>query len=140
MGEEKYIDESWKESVAQEKEKFKKNEPSDGTGQKPTGSTAQGQPSKTQENYAEQTDADFVNYISSLVYQAMFFLGEIPNPVDNKVEINVEQAKFVIDTLIMLRSKTKGNLSKQENDMLNTAIYELQMKYVELTQKQPKPR
>ena len=65
----------------------------------------------------------------------MIFLGEIPNPITEKTEKNIDQAKFLIDTLAMLKDKTKGNLSKQEEDLLNASVYELQMKYVDIMQK-----
>ena len=76
---------------------------------------------------------DFFNYIASLGFQTMIFLGETPNPITNQIEKNLKQAKFLIDTLIILRDKTKGNLSKEEDDLLNGSIYELQLRYVELS-------
>jgi hypothetical protein len=76
---------------------------------------------------------DFFNYIASLGFQTMIFLGEMPNPMTNQVEKNLKQAKFLIDTLIILRDKTKGNLSKEEDDLLNGSIYELQLRYVDLS-------
>jgi len=76
---------------------------------------------------------DFFNYIASLGFQTMIFLGEMPNPVTNKTEKNLKQAKFLIDTLVILRDKTKGNLSKEEDDLLNGSIYELQLRYVDLS-------
>ena len=79
---------------------------------------------------------DFLTYITSLAFQAMVFLGEIANPASNKIEKNILQAKFIIDTLSMLRDKTKGNLSQQEENMLDTSIYELQTKYVDILKKE----
>jgi hypothetical protein len=76
---------------------------------------------------------DFFNYIASLGFQTMIFLGEMPNPITNQVEKNLKQAKFLIDTLVILRDKTKGNLSKEEDDLLNGSIYELQLRYVDLS-------
>ncbi|MBF0570393.1 MAG: DUF1844 domain-containing protein [Candidatus Omnitrophica bacterium] len=76
---------------------------------------------------------DFFNYIASLGFQTMIFLGEMPNPMTNQVEKNLKQAKFLIDTLVILRDKTKGNLSKEEDDLLNGSIYELQLRYVDLS-------
>jgi len=81
----------------------------------------------------EQPKVDFLTYITSLGFQAMVFLGEIESPVTKKKETNLLQAKLIIDTLAMLRDKTKGNLEAQEDSMLNASVYELQMKYVEKT-------
>jgi hypothetical protein len=82
---------------------------------------------------AAEPQLDFFNYIASLGFQTMIFLGEMPNPVTNQVEKNLKQAKFLIDTLVILRDKTKGNLSKEEDDLLNGSIYELQLRYVDLS-------
>ena len=82
---------------------------------------------------AQEPQLDFFNYIASLGFQTMIFLGEMPNPITNKVEKNLKQAKFLIDTLVILRDKTKGNLSKEEDDLLNGSIYELQLRYVDLS-------
>jgi len=80
-----------------------------------------------------EPELDFFNYIASLGFQTMIFLGEMPNPITNEVEKNLKQAKFLIDTLVILRDKTKGNLTKEEDDLLNGSIYELQMRFVELS-------
>lgn len=81
----------------------------------------------------EEPHLDFFNYIASLGFQTMIFLGEMPNPITNQVEKNLKQAKFLIDTLVILRDKTKGNLSKEEDELLNGSIYELQLRYVDLS-------
>ena len=83
---------------------------------------------------AEQLD--FMAYISSLALQAMVFLGEIPNPLNNKTEKHLQQAKFLIETLSLLKEKTKGNLTDQEENLLTTSLFELQMKYVQSVKKQ----
>jgi len=82
---------------------------------------------------AAEGQLNFFNYIASLGFQTMIFLGEMPNPITNKAEKNLKQAKFLIDTLVILRDKTKGNLSKEEDDLLNGSIYELQLRYVDLS-------
>lgn len=111
MDNDKHIDESWKESASQEREITRENVEDAG-----------------------EFEVTFLNYITSLMYQAMVFLGEIPNPVSNQAEVSLPQAKLLIDTLALLREKTKGNLEKQEEDMLNTAVYELQLKFIEVSQ------
>lgn len=61
-------------------------------------------------------------------YQQM---GKVMNPATQKVERNLEQAKGSIDMLGMLEEKTKGNLSDHEKQMLEHALYELRMNYVD---------
>ena len=63
-------------------------------------------------------------------------MGQIPHPATNEIEMNSEQSKLMIDTLTMLREKTKGNLTKQEENMINATVYELQMKFVEVSKSQ----
>src|ERR1700685_2309745 len=82
---------------------------------------------------AAEPQLDCFNYIASLGFQTMIFLGEMPNPITNQVEKNLKQAKFLIDTLVILRDKTKGNLSKEEDGLLNGSLYELQLRYVDLS-------
>lgn len=121
MEDEKYVDESWKDAVSSEKAN-KADSPS-AEGSAPV--TGEGEE-------AEYGQLNFLNYLSSLVFQAMIFLGDMPNPISNQTEKNLRQAKFLIDTLALLREKTKGNLTKQEEDLLNGSLYELQMRYVEV--------
>ena len=132
MEDEKFVDESWKEAVANEKEK--EVQQSKASSEVPQESSSQS-PDSSQ---AEMPEVNFIGYITSLAFQAMIFLGEIPNPMTDQIERNLNQAKFIIDTLLLLREKTTGNLSAQETDTLNAFIYELQMKYVEAAGKEEK--
>ena len=120
MEDDKFIDESWKNSV--EKEKVDPKEPAPEQGAQ---APEEGMP-----------EVNFIGYITSLALQTMIFLGEIPNPMTNETEKNLMQAKFLIDTLVLLRDKTKGNLDVQENEAINGFIYELQMKFVENVKKE----
>ncbi len=140
MENEKHVDESWKESANQEKIIIGENSPKseDGPGLHIPDSI------KSEEDNAPQADGsgesaapdgyevNFINYITSLGFQTLIFLGEMPNPVTQKQEKNLDQAKFLIDTLIMIKDKTKGNLSEQEDNLLGASIYELQMKFIEI--------
>ena len=62
---------------------------------------------------------------------AMQQMGKIQNPITQKIERDLEQAKFSIDVLGMLQDKTKGNLSDKEEEVLKKALFELQMNYVD---------
>ena len=99
--------------------------------------------SKPPEGEASQPTAepqlDFFNYIASLGFQAMIFLGEIPNPLTNQIDKNLKQAKFLIDTMAVIREKTTGNLTKEEAELLNGSIYELQLRYVEAVKNEQTP-
>jgi len=62
---------------------------------------------------------------------AMMSMGKIKNPVSDKIERNLDYAKFSIDTLDMLSAKTKGNLSEYEQKFLTEVIRELKLNYVD---------
>ncbi len=58
-------------------------------------------------------------------------LGEVPDPATSKTAaVDPLMARHSIDILDMLREKTKGNLTDQESQMLESMLYELRMKYV----------
>jgi len=62
---------------------------------------------------------------------AMMTMGKINNPVTNNSEKNLVMAKISIDTLDMLKEKTKGNLSDSETKYLESVLKELKIIYVE---------
>jgi hypothetical protein len=75
--------------------------------------------------------------IESLFYMlatsAMVNLGLVPDPINQKTEINLELAKHNIDTLGILQKKTAGNLTDEESKLLDELLYDLRMKYVRIT-------
>lgn len=80
------------------------------------------------EEYKEPT---FTVYISSLVLQAMISLGRIESPITGKIEENLTQARYLIDTLALIKEKTKGNLTADEEKFLEESLFNLRMIYVE---------
>jgi hypothetical protein len=69
---------------------------------------------------------------------AMMSMGKIKNPVTDKIERNLEHAKIYIDTLDMLLTKTKGNLSDYEEKFLTETLKELKLNYVDEVDKDKK--
>ncbi|MGE5279865.1 MAG: DUF1844 domain-containing protein [Deltaproteobacteria bacterium] len=69
-------------------------------------------------------------FLTSLGMQAYVALGLVANPATNKIEKNLEQAKYIIDTLGMLEVKTQGNRDKDESEILDHLLYELRLAYV----------
>ncbi len=106
---EKKVDESWKSNVDNQK-------------QEPVKEQAENS------NFVPP-EANFVTFISSLSFQALIALGEMENPFSGKKEESLAQAKFVIDTLDMIKDKTLGNLGSDEASLLDNITYELKMKF-----------
>jgi hypothetical protein len=73
----------------------------------------------------------FAIFLSSLSMQAMIALGKIENPLSAKIERNLDQARFLVDTLDIIKEKTKGNLDVEEERLLNDSLFNLRMMYVE---------
>ncbi len=73
---------------------------------------------------------DFPSYVLSYYTQSLVLLGEVPNPYTNQKEEDLEAARHTVDILGMLKDKTKGNLSQDEEQLLDSVLYEVRMKYM----------
>ncbi|MBI3999710.1 MAG: DUF1844 domain-containing protein [Candidatus Omnitrophica bacterium] len=104
-GAEKRVDESWKESVSKEK-----------------GGTPE---------TAAPPPISFSALISSLSFQALMKMGELKPPNGGEIEVDLEAAQETIDLLLMLKEKTKGNLTREEETFLSSLIANLQLKFVQ---------
>jgi hypothetical protein len=74
---------------------------------------------------------DFPTFILSLATSAQVHLGAIANPQTGKLETNLPLAKETIDLLEILKEKTKGNLTNDEDRLFEHLLYDLRMMYVE---------
>ncbi len=73
----------------------------------------------------------FVAFLYSLASSAAVHFGDIADPSTGSTRPpNLEQASHVIDVMVMLEQKTKGNLSNEERQFLEQAIYELRLRFV----------
>lgn len=76
---------------------------------------------------------DFSTFVLSLSTSALYEMGLVEGPDGERIgEANKVLAQQTIDTLEMLRSKTLGNLDADEEKLLNSLLYELQMNFVKL--------
>lgn len=73
---------------------------------------------------------DFRSFIVSLATQALVMLGEVPNPETGQVTMHLEAAQQTIDILGMLQEKTKGNLTAEEDKLLNDILVSVRMAFV----------
>ena len=75
-------------------------------------------------------EIDFSSFVFSLSTSALCHLGEVPDPVMQKIEKNLPLAKQTIDILGMLQEKTRGNLAPEEARMLESILADLRWRYV----------
>lgn len=78
----------------------------------------------------------FIALVTSLASTCWMQLGKVPNPMTNKVEKELDNAKFTIDILRMLRDKTRGNLTNDEEQLLLSVIADLELNYIDEVKKQ----
>ena len=79
---------------------------------------------------AKEHEALFKGFVSLITGMTMQQLGKVTNPSTGKVERNLDVARAWIETLKMMKVKTKGNLSDEESRFLDTNIANLQTKYI----------
>lgn len=79
-------------------------------------------------------EMDFTTFVMGLSTQALMHLGEIRDP-DSPPAPDLSAAKQMIDLLGVLREKTTGNLDAAEEQLLSSILYDLRMRYVEVSRK-----
>lgn len=102
----------------------------------------QNEPAAVQQPVEEKIRAEealpainFSTFVISLSTQALIHLGEIPNPLSGKAEKDISVGKQMIDIIGVLREKTRGNLDKGEEKLMDDILFDLRMKYVEAVRK-----
>jgi hypothetical protein len=90
------------------------------------------EPSRENSDTQEETlpGIDFTHFIFSLSTSVFIQLGEIEDPFTKKSVKNLPLAKQTIDLIGMLKEKTKGNLTPEEEKVIEYILYDLRMKYV----------
>ena len=119
--EEKKIDEDWKQQAQKEKEILAAQE--------------EAEKEKTQEESKHRgplPKGNFAALVSMLVTQALFALGVLEVRGQEKREPDLEMAKYNIDMLATLEEKTKGNLTEEEERVLENTLNEVRMAYVKV--------
>ena len=80
----------------------------------------------------ERSLADLFMMLAS---SAVVALGDAPDPLTGQRQVDLAQAADAIDLLILLREKTEGNRSPDENRILEEVLYDLQLRYVQATKR-----
>lgn len=82
-----------------------------------------------EENF-QLPEINFATFIFSLNSSGLVQLGIIEDPATGQKTKNLAIAKQTIDILGMLEEKTRGNLTKDEENMLKNILYDLRMIYI----------
>ena len=113
------VDDDWKAQAKAEKERLAEDEQKQ---------EAEGGP----DGARQMPPASFEVLVSSTVTQALFALGAIEDPRSGQRYLDLDIAKHHIDMLTVIEEKTKGNLSEDEAKMIDQALYECRMHYVQV--------
>lgn len=99
---------------------------------------------REKERLAEETaqhehlpQAGFIELLNLVVMQALGALGMLVAPGGQRIPAQPELAKYFIDLLQVIDDKTKGNLTVEEKKLLDQALYDLRMRYVEIASDGP---
>lgn len=116
------VDEDWKEQARKEKEILEAQE------------RAERKKTEKQKRRGPLPAGDFAGLISMLMTQTLLAMGALVPEGQEKKEPDLELARYHIDILEMLETKTKGNLSEQEAGLLAEALHQVRMLYVKLVE------
>jgi hypothetical protein len=83
------------------------------------------------EKSAKQEKIDFIAVLFSYVHTALIYLGDMEDPVKKGPAENLEGAHQMIEILELMQAKTKGNLTNQEQQYLESALFDLRMRYMQ---------
>ncbi len=78
-------------------------------------------------------ELDFSTFVLSLIHSALLHLGDAPHPDGHQSERSLTLARQTIDLLGVLQEKTKGNLTGEEERLLDQALLDLRLRFVEVS-------
>ena len=80
------------------------------------------------------SDLSFTSFVLSLASTAAIHFGDLPDPQTGKpAEPHLDGASQMIEILALLEEKTRGNLAAEERQVLEQVLYELRMRFVEVS-------
>ena len=85
----------------------------------------------SEKNGKKELPVDFSSLILSLSTSALIHLGNIPDPLTNKREERLPVVGQTIDLIEILKDKTKGNLTNEEERLIEDLLFDLRMRYIE---------
>ncbi|MFT5698864.1 MAG: hypothetical protein ACI8ZB_001720 [Desulforhopalus sp.] len=87
----------------------------------------------TRDGQCVMPEITFPALVMSFNTSALYHLGEIGDPVTGKKIVDYDLARHAIDTLSLMQEKTKGNLTKDEEEMLKNILYDIKLRFVNAT-------
>jgi hypothetical protein len=88
-----------------------------------------------QEAAAEPEQTEFTEFLMRIASEAFIYLGMMPHPMTGRPQIDLNAAKEVIDMIVMLQQKTRGNLTPGEARFFEDLLADLKMQFVSMRQR-----
>ena len=88
---------------------------------------------RTMQDKATNPNTPFTNFVEPLIAQGYMSLGMLRDPYRPQAKVDAGAARQMIEILTLLRDKTKGNLTADEEDFLETHLGELKLAFVQRT-------
>jgi len=85
---------------------------------------------KEEKGSAPLPEINFSSFLLSLSSSVLLHLGEIADPQSGEKKKDLVLAKQSIDIINLLQEKTKGNLTQEEEKLLEHLLYDLRMRFV----------
>jgi hypothetical protein len=79
-------------------------------------------------------EVNFSSFVLSLSSSILLHLGEIADPQSGEKKKDLPLAKQTIDIITLLKDKTKGNLTDDEQELLEHLLYDMRMRFVKASQ------
>jgi hypothetical protein len=76
---------------------------------------------------------DFSTFVLSLSHSALVHLGDAPSPDGHPASRDLQLARQTIDLLSILQEKTRNNLTGEEERLLDQALYDLRLRFLEVS-------
>lgn len=127
------IDSDWKRQAQEEKQRLAEEEKRRAAASATAQSGPSGGSADSSRGRRELPPASFETLVQSIATQVAYYLGELA-PSGGEPTISLDMARHHIDTLAVLEAKTKGNLTADEQRLLDATLYELRMRFVSLAQ------
>jgi hypothetical protein len=112
-----HVDEGWKNSVAQEKQRLRADEEEEQKRREAAGQPPLPEPS-------------IQVFTAGLYTQTLIALGELEHPATGERTQNLTEAQYLIDTIAMLQQKMAGNLEPDEQTYVQNVLTDLRMRFV----------
>lgn len=93
----------------------------------------------SEQSEKKKNEANFLQFLSGMAAQTLMHLGMLENPISRAMRIDLPNARYSIELLQLIRTKTQGNLTSEEEKYLDAAISDLQVRYAQAAEKAGAP-